>query len=429
MFGNCVEVLAFADRRTGVFLVFLLLPTMSLAAGNDLRSRGLEAIYVDALDYYQELPALEKEAAAAEFEVKKTFWQFFPNMTYSFNNRFDSNSQSILTLEQPVFEFGRHLLDRKVSKSTLKLAQGAIAQSEQELLIAVTESFYQLAASVLRIEIRRESISEHQRLFELIDRRVSVEKSPSVDRSLAESRLESAKSALNAELSRSQQLQAQLGVYLGYMLVEPAWPVEEEPLDVENPEFLTVGLSANEELNQSRRELEVLTEKRKRTEVEVLPSISLVLEKRKGYFDLFDPEENRGYLKLVYETGNGLEKRNNSQAARMREAAGLARVAATETRMKAQLAALIYRFTAAAEEAERSVGLIDSINEVRSSYLRQYTVGRKSWLDVMNVSREWFDARSQGIEWRRERDAAHWQLKVLAGRINATMLKSKVSEE
>ena len=183
-------------------------------------------------------------------------------------------------------------------------------------------------------------------------------------------------------------------------------------------------IANSERLKQSRIERELLNARRLRAEVELLPTVSLVFEKRKGYFEIGDPQDERTYLNLSYETGHGLSKREKIRAAKQRELAADIQIDFIQASLIAELDILVSRLKTADGELERSSLLVESTNLVRESYLRQYTVGRKSWLDVMNASREWFAARLQRIEWQKELGLTAWQIKTLSGEISADGLSS-----
>ena len=62
--------------------------------------------------------------------------------------------------------------------------------------------------------------------------------------------------------------------------------------------------------------------------------------------------------------------------------------------------------------------LVDSTSDVRS-YLRQYTVGRKSWLDVLNAQRELVQAQQALTDHQAMLIMASYRMKILIGKINS----------
>jgi adhesin transport system outer membrane protein len=61
--------------------------------------------------------------------------------------------------------------------------------------------------------------------------------------------------------------------------------------------------------------------------------------------------------------------------------------------------------------------LAESTSDVVASYLRQYTVGRKSWLDVLNAQRELVQAKYALVEYEVRLIMASYKMKILVGNI------------
>jgi adhesin transport system outer membrane protein len=60
-----------------------------------------------------------------------------------------------------------------------------------------------------------------------------------------------------------------------------------------------------------------------------------------------------------------------------------------------------------------------------ASYLRQYTTGRKSWLDVMNAQREQTQARYSAVDVAAGVLLSSLKLDILTGRLNRASLSAK----
>lgn len=382
----------------------------------------LRGILVDALDHYLEIKALRREVLAAEHELSLARGSFLPNLSYSGNQRFGSLYQSISSIEQPLITFGRWQGDKRRAEAELHFAKSLVDSSREELLRSVVDAYYDLIQSSQRALVFEDSVREHERLFELIDRRVLAEKSPAVDRALAEARLEFAKTDLNSERSKIEQIQARLQLLVGHKVQLGDWSDTKVGEDLVESELIGRTLAESQRMKRVRAERQVLEARRLRAESELLPSLSLVFEKRKGYFEIGDPDDERTYISLNYETGNGFTKRKAILAAKQREYAAEIRIDLEQQTLVSELEAYLAKLKQAKEEVPRSQQLAEATNSVRQSYLRQYTVGRKSWLDVMNASREWFSARVNQIQWRKELGSTVDQLRVLSGQYEGELV-------
>jgi adhesin transport system outer membrane protein len=55
--------------------------------------------------------------------------------------------------------------------------------------------------------------------------------------------------------------------------------------------------------------------------------------------------------------------------------------------------------------------------EVVDSYTRQFVIGRKSWVEVLNAVREATQARYLVVDARAQAGAAAWRLRALVGKL------------
>lgn len=98
--------------------------------------------------------------------------------------------------------------------------------------------------------------------------------------------------------------------------------------------------------------------------------------------------DNRGMLVLLAQPGAGLSAKSGVDAAlARREAARLAREAA-ERELRERVTLDWNEWTAALNRSKAAGEARSMSREVYESYARQYTAGRKSWIDVLNAVRE-----------------------------------------
>jgi adhesin transport system outer membrane protein len=127
--------------------------------------------------------------------------------------------------------------------------------------------------------------------------------------------------------------------------------------------------------------------------------------------------ERRGqvYLALQLQTANGLANLSATEAA-------VARKAALEDALEIhqrELAQQIQTLWGDAQTLASQVGpvkaLLTGSNEVVESYLRQFQVGRKNWLDVLNAQREKTQAQYALADIESPLLLTHAQLLILTG--------------
>ena len=93
-------------------------------------------------------------------------------------------------------------------------------------------------------------------------------------------------------------------------------------------------------------------------------------------------------LTVQYTPGAGLSALSNKQVAVARLEAVRSEVGAIQLNIEAQLKSTLTELDAMADQLEPAHMLLQGAAEVVESYLRQYQIGRKNWLDVLNAQRE-----------------------------------------
>jgi len=99
-------------------------------------------------------------------------------------------------------------------------------------------------------------------------------------------------------------------------------------------------------------------------------------------------QRDAGYVSLQFTPGAGLSALSQRQAAASRKDAVRDELAALQLSLAAQVNAALTEVDALATQVQPARALLDGTSEVVESYLRQYQIGRKNWLDVLNAQRE-----------------------------------------
>ena len=186
-------------------LTFLVLSSLlpSVAQTQEGVSLTLDKALALSVVSHPLVSAREREYQAAIGEVSAARWSAFPNASFSFrgfreNNDQQALDQEILTVSQPIWTGGK--LSGNISAAVAKreAAKFAVIETEQVLIEDTVRAFMELNRAKLKQKIAANDVKEHERLFDIIERRVKASTSPEVDLRLAKARL---------AFSRSQVLQ------------------------------------------------------------------------------------------------------------------------------------------------------------------------------------------------------------------------------
>ena len=320
----------------------------------------------------------------ARAEKSGAEWARYPTPTLETYSRNINGSTGVARLEQPIYSGGRITASIDAAGNRLDAAGASIEETRVDLRLRVIAATVEALRQKARLQFADASVTEHRKLLDMIGRRVKQEVSSAVDQSLAESRLYQ---AINDQSSIAQAYRnalTQLGQLAGRPVADlSAQGVSEQgtPNDVEtarqlakeySPVLKRLGFeeaAANSDISVRRAAM--------------FPQLAVRLERAMGTIG-----ESRALFVLQAQPGAGLSAQSGVEAALgRRESSRQAREAALrdiDERIDVdwnELQAARLRL-ANSEQAREMSG------QVFASYTRQYVIGRKSWLDVLNAVRE-----------------------------------------
>jgi adhesin transport system outer membrane protein len=255
----------------------------------------------------------------------------------------------------------------------------------------------------------------------MIQRRVAQEVSPIADQSLAASRLYAATNelslitqALNNALAQLSQLAGQpVTTFSAQGLSEVGAPASLESA-------MNQALDHSPTLQRLRFEEEAANADIASKRSVYMPQLALRLETSTGQA-LDDRAEfetdNRAMLVLLAQPGAGLSAKSGADAAvARREAVRMARDAA-ERDVRERITLNWNEWEAAPMRLKNADQARSMSIEVSESYARQYTAGRKSWIDVMNAVRETTQSELAADDAYAEMLAVSLRLRALTGKL------------
>lgn len=294
-----------------------------------------------------------------------------------------TNLGSQIVVDQPVFSFGRigATIDRAQAQRQVRQAQ--VDELVQGVALDTVEAYYGIARLAKRQAILEDSLREHQRLVDSIGRRVAQEVSPQSDLELARSRTAQVEQDLALTIAQRQAMVQRL-----YQLVgdesenfgnvpvydpavhhpDPAGAVE-QALACSPRRMRLAALTgvARAETRQARRSF--------------LPQLSAQF----AYSDILGA---RAGLAVTAQTAGGLSNLAAAEAAAARETSTELDVTTSERELRERLANDLVENAAARRRISSSTTASSSAQAVTESFKRQFIAGRRTWLDVMNATRE-----------------------------------------
>ena len=376
-----------------------------------------------AVNSHPLIAAREGEYQAALGDLDAARWAVFPTSSYSAQGVHDSDNQTSLSLSQPLWTGGRLSGNIELAESRREMAISDIVETEQILLEDTTRAFIEFHRAGAKLTISVANVKEHQRLFDIISRRVKASTSPEVDAMLAKARLAYAQSQVLQNTSTQEVARSELEQIIGQSVNKIAVPTAFETDHLTLSQFENTAISFSPRLKSLQSEISGLDANVKIASSVLYPQISLGYERRFGELR-FAQEREQIFIGLEFQPGAGLSSRSTIAASKARKRASLETLSASRRELRRKVQIAWREYSAAQQQLSPSRQLVTATAEVVSSYLRQYTVGRKSWLDVLNAQREVVQARHTLADYEAMSLQAFYKLQILSGSLTKKTLSS-----
>ena len=402
-----------------VFLTLFFSPLNALSSEPaDLTLRQLLEI---AADKHPSVLQARTQAQAAGFDIESARWGRFP--TVSTQLRSDTNlNQSLTKVEQPLWTGGKLTSRIALSEANLLAAQAGVREAEFNALTQVATAFFEALRLEHRLQSAALNVTEHERLVGLIKRRTEAEISPLADATLAQARLQQAVSEriqIKKQLDASMTTLAQWTVFLNGPIKAPVDIPFTQPAQ---SELLERAIAHSAQRKRLLAQIESAEAQIKVSKAQVWPTVVAGFQRTWGGVVPAGYDRNKGYLSLEFQSGAGLSSLTGVQAAVSRKDAASYELETLERNLSAQVVATLSEFQALESQLEPSKALLAGTTEIVESYLRQYQLGRKNWLDVLNAQREKTQALYSEADTRFGHQSSKVRLMIMTGDISAQQL-------
>lgn len=358
----------------------------------------------------------ERDAAAAGLEGAQ--WGRFPSVTLEASRgtaaiTAGASGTGVFRVDQPLWAGGRIDAHIDSAGSRLKAADFALNETQLDVSLRVAMAYGEALRQTARLQLAQTSHVEHQKLLDMIRRRAAQEVSPEVDARLAESRLNQAGNELELARLGLRNALNQLSQLSGAAVAQVA--VSELPLHALPA---TVDAAVAKALDSSPT-LKKLAQEEAATVSDIdvkrslyQPQVLLRMERQTGG-DI--ATENRGMVVFQMQPGAGLSALSEVGAAvSRREAARLAREAA-ERLLRERVTQDWNDWKSASDRLKMASQTNEISQQVAQSYARQYIIGRKTWIDVLNAVRETAQAGLTQEDARAQKQVAELKLLIQMG--------------
>lgn len=355
----------------------------------------LEELADRAVSGHPSIAAAKANARAAGADLRASRWQRFPSLGVEgliLGQRTD-RAQATVTVEQPLWTGGRI----KGSISRARAAeQAALAGYEQAVLdiaLQVASAYYEYFRATQRRAILDNSLEQHQRLLGSMERRVAQEVSPRSDLELVRARTAQVSQQINLTVAQQQSAAQRLRELVGdpfYTVASPYREAADLPT-LDRDALVAAGLNFDPGLRRVRLEAQVADADARIARAQTLPQLNA----QYGYGEFNGHQVG---LAIRMQMDGGLSRFAAADAARLRQVSSEARIGTAERELRDILVIDHVEYEAASARAETTRFSAEASQRVTESYMRQFTSGRRTWLDVMNAVRESTTAQIDALD-------------------------------
>jgi adhesin transport system outer membrane protein len=321
---------------------------------------------------------------AAASDVKAAKWLRFPSVSGNLSSLdSDSTPDPELVVEQPIWSGGRISAGIRRAKAAEDVSSADYVNIVEQLALTTSQTYFEIARLTQREQLLADSLKEHLRLVETMERRVEQEVSPQADLELARSR--AAQIEQEFTITRSQRETA-LRV-LAELVADPSFDLGPVPFynpqqELEERETLEdQAVAFDPALRRLSAQTSVAEADYDARKASILPQLNA----RYSYDDIFG---SRVGVVVRAQTTGGLSQISEVNSARLRIQSSLENRRQQEQALRRTVASDLIEYDAAKARASISLRASDTAARVSESYMRQFIAGRRSWLDVMNALRE-----------------------------------------
>lgn len=383
-------------------------------------SLSLQPLLREAVSLHPEVRQRRGEIQTGRLDLDAAKWSRFPSATAGVESA-SQGPAGLVTVRQPIWTGGK--ITGQIDYATAKLVtnQATLVETQQSVLQRSAQTYYDILRYQTRLKIVRDNEAEHKHLLEIIQRRVKSEVSPGTDetqamaryrqviseRIVVELQLASARSALEQMLGRKAAVQATA-----------------KPLGMPNLSeavLLDMALAYSPERRRLLAQIETIDAEVELAKSKLKPELYMAYQTRTGTLD-FGQSRNRYFVGVEMQTGAGLSALSGIQSALSRKESEREKLAAAERTLTNQIRSTWAEMNALNSQLEPVRALLVSTEDVVASYLRQFQVGRRSWLEVLNAQREKFQAYNTLADIENPLEYAKLRLLLQSGQVNADSL-------
>ncbi len=377
-------------------LSLLLLWSSGVVAQN---AYTLDTLIRQGLLSYPSVLAKQSSRDAAKTDLTAAKLKFLPNPSFSTQRQDVAYSGQPITRQpatnisvtQPLFLDGGIIAGYYKADAKLSAADFGLLEMREDISKRIINAYTEWVKAWLKIQAYEENVKLHEKFAGMITRRYEQGVASGSDKDLGIFRLHQARADLDTQRAMEETALTSLSELVGE-------PLRRADLTASIAKHVTLP-PRNKGLPQAqiqsvtvqryKFEAEAAEQEAKEIRAQALPQVALQAQRQVGNAYLPGAQGYDMYgLVVTYNPGGGLSSIAGASAAFERARAATLQVDAAKRELTDRLNADYNEYEFALLKKENLQRSANLAGDISASYDRQYLVGKKSWLDLMNAVRE-----------------------------------------
>lgn len=326
------------------------------------------------------------EQGASEYGVEGARWQRWPGLSVASSRGPLGNTLTEVQVEQPLWAGGRITANINAAEARADAARASVAEARKTILERTVNAYAEAMRLQARLATATTAIADFEQLTDMIDRRVDSGVSPKNDGVNVRARLQQAQSEQLQMKLQLKNARAELELLVGRKFGDLAVPRMPQLVLANVNEALDATLDAAPELGRLNAEERAAEEAITATRSSLSPALSLRYNRTFGGGTLYQAEQV--FVGVTYQPGSGLSSLSSISEAEARRTGAIHSREATRLDIINRVRNLWNLSESSRSETVVLKELVSSTQQVYESCLRQFPVGRRTWLEVLLARRD-----------------------------------------
>ncbi|AXS80351.1 TolC family protein [Dechloromonas sp. HYN0024] len=375
----------------------------------------------------------QMDVAQADREVARQ--QFLPTPSVNVENKAWSNKSAnsptnngddtvlVLRLQQPLWTGGRLTAGLDKADAQISVTAAALLETRQQLALRTIQAWGEWYGADLKVQAMERSLAEHQRLKEQVQRRVEAGASGPNEQVLTDGRVDQTRSQLEAYKGLLQMARMKLALLTGRPLAREARPSQVLKFSPPGMELVQDKVrAASPSIQKLEAQIKVQEAEVDERKSDLMPEVFLRAEHQHGNATYSNvPDSDAVFVGVSTKLGAGFSSLSRIESSRKRLQAANAEREATERAVLEQFQGDWVQYHTLRARIPALEASLTSTRLTAEAWDRQFLAGRKSWLEVMNTTRELAQAEIELADAKAALVQTEWRLAVLSDGVDEVL--------